>query len=175
MLREASKPLKRTARRRRPTAWRAGLGPWSAHVIAPLIVGTCIYLLWRSPTLQLFGWVESFGTADVLWAVRAVASPFKDSVPTWISYSLPDALWSYAFTCALCFAWANRRCWERSLWLLVPFVISIGSELLQAQGLVVGTFDWIDLGLSALACTVALLLFAPVNPLQGVQHNACPT
>jgi len=172
MLRESSKPLKRRGRKPQATARCSGVAQWLVHVIAPILVGTTIYLSWRSTTLRLFDWGDNLGMAEVLRTVRSAAWAGRESVPGWVAYSLPDALWSYAFTCALCFVWASRGYWERSLWLLVPLVVTTGSELLQGSGLIVGTFDWIDVLLSGAACVLALLLFAPTHPFHGGQRHA---
>ncbi len=147
--------------------WRASSSMWFANVISPILIGGFMYLAWRPTTLIVFDWFDALGFSGAVQAIRAVAAPWKGIIPDWVLFSLPDALWSYAFTCGLCFVWAKKRCWQRSFWIFVPLVLSIGIECLQVAGFLNGTFDWIDLCLSSAACILALILFSsPKNKIQ---------
>ncbi len=68
MLGDSSKPLRRRDPHPPALLWRGrGLSVrWLLHVTTPLLLGTCIYLTWRSPTLRLFDWAETLGTGELL-------------------------------------------------------------------------------------------------------------
>ena len=152
--------------------WRASISVWLANVVAPILLGGLMYLSWRSTTLVIFGWLDALGFSGSVQAIRAVTTPWKESIPDWVLFSLPDALWSYAFTCGLCFVWASHKCWQRSFWIFAPLVLSVSIECLQASGFLVGTFDWIDLCLSSAACILALILFSSPKTKTRNKRNA---
>lgn len=152
--------------------WRANIPLWLTNVFAPTLLGGLIYLSWRSTTLVIFRWLEFLGFSGAVQAVRAVATPWKEFIPGWVLFSLPDALWSYAFTCGLCFVWASHKCWHRFLWIFTPLILSVSIECLQASGFLVGTFDWIDFCLSSAACILALILFSSPKTKNRNKRNA---
>lgn len=140
--------------------WHSSISLWLINVVSPILLGGLIYLAWRPTAVIFFSWLETLGFSGSVQAIRAVATPWKEFIPGWALFSLPDALWSYAFTSGLCFVWASHKCWQRSFWILIPLTLSIGSECLQESEILIGTFDWIDLCLSSAACILGLILFS---------------
>ena len=66
---------------------------WWLHVIAPLLVGTSVYLLWRPPNLVFFAWVEWLSLSGVLGTARAAVASWAADLPPFILYNLPDLCW----------------------------------------------------------------------------------
>lgn len=128
------------------------------HVAAPIVLGSGIYVLVRSPHLRCFGWLRAAGLSDSVAAARMAAEPLSGYVPSWFLYSLPDSLWTYALTSVMLMLWYGRASVFKPLWLGAGPICGIGSELGQLVGLVRGTFDTADLLLNTLAAGTAILV-----------------
>lgn len=104
----------------------------------------------------MFTWVERLGAAHALGSARGRVRPLASALPEWVRYSLPDALWAFAFVSAMCAIWRHRLSAASAGWIGFAVLCAGGSELGQALGVVRGTFDWHDLLLLAVACALAL-------------------
>lgn len=125
------------------------------HIFTPILLGTCIYLLFRSENTLLFQWVKTIGLESFLFALRENSLSIK--IPNWLLYSLPDGLWVYAFTTALLLFWQGKN----SFWIWTPIFTSIIFEFAQATKIIQGTFDVLDLLFSAMAFTLSKLFLHP--------------
>lgn len=114
-----------------------------AHVIAPLGIGTTVYILWRGRGIRLFDWLGAAGLHPLVAQAREGAASVR--VPRAILYTLPDAMWAYAFGAALGLVWMGGAPLSRALWLLSAGGIACAIELGQAASIIPGTFDWLDL------------------------------
>jgi hypothetical protein len=126
------------------------------HVCLPILIGAAIYLLWRSPTLWVFGWIDAVGLGAVLASIRQ-AVPTAAILPPWVLYSVPDGLWVYAGTAFFARLWSGSHSASRWVWLLAMPCLGLGSELGQGLQLIPGTFDLADLTAYATATVLALL------------------
>ncbi len=129
------------------------------HVMLPLLIGGGIYIGFRSESLLLFQWIEHLGGIHLVTELRALTTEI--SLPNWVIYSLPDALWLYAFTYSILLIWEKQMHQISLGWLAIVFILGIGNELGQFYGIIPGTFDPIDLGLSILALFIPLMLLSP--------------
>jgi hypothetical protein len=129
----------------------------AAHVLTPIATGTTIYLCWRCDTLRVFGWLQALGLDSEVRFARLATTSLRP--PDWVRFSVPDALFAYVcFACCLR-VWNDRRApIGRTAWLLVAFGLTTGAEVLQAFGLLRGTFDPIDLLLTICATALAFTL-----------------
>lgn len=114
------------------------------HVMLPLFLGGLIYILFRSTKLRMFAWFSFIGLDGVIRKTRTFFFAFKNYIPNWIYFSLPDGLWIYSFTSALIIYWDNKNKSIKT-WLLIPFTMGILIEILQGMKLFPGTFDYLDL------------------------------
>ena len=117
------------------------------HVALPIAVGALIYVLWRVDTLLVFTWLDACGLHAGVRQARIACQTV--ALPDLVRFSLPDALWAYAFAFAIARIWAPTRSVGRWAWLGLCSIVTLGGELGQAVHLVVGTFDPADLALSA--------------------------
>ena len=122
------------------------------HVLTPLLIGGMIYILFRNESLIMFNWFDNLGVLEQIKELRAAINPMKSILPTWIYYSLADGLWTYAFVSAYLIYY------KVDYWLLLPFLLSIGVEILQYLQLFQGTFDVIDLLCCIAGYTLPFLL-----------------
>jgi hypothetical protein len=116
----------------------------SFHVIAPILIGAVIYILWRSKNLFVFRWLEMAGLAQIVTAAREYGFFYRSSIPQIVLYSLPDALWVYSYTAALALIWERDLSRQRLIWILLPTVTAVGAEFVQFFHIISGTFDWSD-------------------------------
>jgi hypothetical protein len=127
------------------------------HVILPLLSGTAVYLLWRSPTLLVFSWVRASGVDGIVMTIRAIVRPMVELLPGWFLYSLPDGLWVYSFTAFLLATWRGTPPSVATFaWLLAPTTLAVGGEVLQAFRVVPGTFDIADIMMCTLGGALAI-------------------
>lgn len=117
-----------------------------------LVAGGLVYLLWRSPTLWMFGWCEALGLGRHLASLRAVAEQHEP--PHWLLYSFPDGAWAFAGTVVMRGIWVSGKGAMKLFWIFVIPVLAIGSEIGQRFGFIPGGFDFNDL----VACVVAVSL-----------------
>jgi hypothetical protein len=139
--------------------WRlAGWSPggFLLHVFSPIALGAFIYLTWRTTRLKAFGWFESWGLRDVIVWLRTTFNGVDESLPEWVLYALPDGLWCYAATAFFARQWADSDTRWAWAWTLLAPALGCGGEVGQAIGIVPGTYDWWDFGLSALGAVLAI-------------------
>ncbi len=120
------------------------------HVVAPIVIGATIYVLFRDTTLTVFRWIEMLGLTDYVHVLRSAVAGARWA-PHAVVVTLPDGLWVYAGTAWMCSIWK----WTVNAWTLLPASIGVFSELGQLCGLVPGTFDVADLVLVSVAGPVA--------------------
>lgn len=131
------------------------------HGVLPVVAGAAIYVLFRSPRLRVFDWLQAAGLGGAVPAARAWARPAVDVLPEWLLFSAPDGLWIYGLTACLALVWRGEPGRARRLWLCLPILLGGGGELGQLAGLVPGVFDPADLLLSLAAWGAAILLNLP--------------
>jgi hypothetical protein len=112
------------------------------NCVIPVSIGGLIYILGRHETLKMFHWFQLLHLDTYIYHLRLVyQASITSSLPSWVLYSLPDALWMYSFTSAVLLSWKRKL----SFYLLIPFTLGAGSELGQYAHLVRGTYDSNDL------------------------------
>jgi hypothetical protein len=140
-----------------PPPAREGAAPWIMHVVLPTLAGGILYLGWRTRGLLLWDWAASAGIEDGLGALRAGLLATFPAPPEWVRFSLPDALWVYGLTFSVARLQRESSLAWKIGWLSIPALFGPGAELLQAVALLPGTFDPLDLLLTALAFGAAVL------------------
>lgn len=127
------------------------------HCLFPIILGGLIYTLFRSTSLRMFRWFSMFGLNQFIELLRNDISNYGLYIPDFFIYSLPDGLWIYSFTSALIII--NDYSWNAyKYWIILPFFLGIGSELLQILKVVSGTFDVSDLLIYFTGILLSILL-----------------
>ena len=113
------------------------------HCIIPIMIGGLLYVFFRSTSIRMFKWFDFLGLENVIQLMRSTLFNVKSNIPNWIYFSLPDGLWVYSFT---------------RIWLLIPFISGILSEILQYFGLFPGTFDYLDLCFSLFCIFLSIFI-----------------
>ena len=107
--------------------------------------GGLLYILFRSECLMVNRWVLSNQYGSIFKIIRIQTFQKLESIPKWMIYSLPDALWLMAFGLFLQLIWINETKRIRIIWTVVPCSVAVLWELFQATHHVNGTFDLVDL------------------------------
>jgi hypothetical protein len=129
-----------------------GVGRFFLYVFAPTALGASIYLLFRSPNLVVFRWLDAVGLRDAVMTWRTSVSDVH--LPEWLLYSAPDGLWVFATTSWIIHIWRGKPPWP---WLLSGVALGVGSELGQAMGIVPGTYQHEDIVVYVAGFLLALI------------------
>ncbi len=132
----------------------------------PVIVGGLIYLTYRTDTLIMFGWFTKIGLSDIIDFLRSNQHLQNLTIPSWIKFSLPDALWLFSFNYVLLTLWNFNVNRQSAFWLFLAPTIGLFSEMGQLIRVVPGTFDIVDLTFLFIATLIPLLL---VNNLKSIK------
>lgn len=134
--------------------------------ILPVILGGLIYLTYRTDTLIMFGWFNKMGLTDTIDFLRSNQYLQTLTIPSWIKFSLPDALWLFSFNYIILTVWNFNVNRQSAFWLILAPTIGVFSEIGQLVNIVPGTFDPVDLVLLILATLIPFLL---VNNLKSIK------
>lgn len=118
---------------------------FAVHVCLPVVLGAGFYLLFRSPELRVFDWIDGLGANDWIVRARILAAPAAEQLPLWVLFSLPDGLWVYALTAAMMMVWRGHEGSARVTWSAAGVVLAGSGEVGQVLAIVPGTFDSMDL------------------------------
>ena len=128
------------------------------NAVLPIILGGIIYISWRKESLYMFHWFNGLGLNGIILALRDFLLPAKNYLPAFILYSLPDALWVYSLTFVMIWIWRDGPKAKLLFWGSIGPILGIGGEIGQFFGVVIGTFDIVDLLLCSVSVCVAILL-----------------
>ena len=134
---------------------------WMALSIAAMGLGGLTYILYRPKSLTMFGWFESLGLDPIFERLRSEADSWAWRPPAWWIGSAPAALWLLSGLCAFAAIWRGCESRGARLWMAAVVAAGVGGEAGQAIGLVPGTFDAIDLGVSLVTIAVFALTTLP--------------
>jgi hypothetical protein len=134
-----------------PLAWLA--------LVAPLLLGGLVYVVFRAESLLMFRWFDAFGLGPAVAWLRVSLGGAGAALPRWFVFSFPDAAWVFSMTALLGVVWRARLgTAEARAWMSLGLLLGAGAELGQAVGLVPGTFDIVDLTLCLSAWLLAVSL-----------------
>jgi hypothetical protein len=105
-----------------------------------VFTGGTIYILCRPSDYSFFQWIRSLGFGGELASLRTHALPLGRQIPQWMIFSLPDGLWSFAYTLIILTIWVESKSILKYVWYASIPVLVFGSEFLQGTGITGGTF-----------------------------------
>ncbi len=124
-----------------------------------LILGTTIYILFRSSTLKVFSWLDLLRVNILDSKIRKTALSISEHIPDWVLLSLPDGLWLFSYVCLMLYIWKNTINVQNLFWISIIPAIAIASEIAQCFGILQGTFDLMDLLMYIFGGALPLLIF----------------
>jgi hypothetical protein len=113
--------------------------------VSALFLGGIIYILFYTSQPVFFSWIRAAGLNNWLSITRQYSLAAGSHLPPWIVYSLPDALWAFAYALMITGIWIRRNSGLKYFWMLTIPVLIVGLELLQYTGMVKGTFSLLDI------------------------------
>lgn len=127
-----------------------------AWAICSLFLGGLIYLSFRTDSLLMFQWCHALSADSIIAVLRGYCLPYKEVIPKWAIFSLPQGLWLYAGVIGIsCIWWTNPK--KSYLWTGALSVLAFAMEFSQGVGLLRGNYDNKDLSLLILALGAALV------------------
>jgi len=115
-------------------------------VILPVLIGTAIYVIWRPDTLIVFQWARALGLLPIVNSSRQALAEGYKFVPSWVIYSLPNALWIFSYAIVISYLWRSKeKGIVRTMWLLSPIILGVGYEFMQLIRVIPGTFCQFDI------------------------------
>jgi hypothetical protein len=124
-----------------------------------LLIGSLIYIFFRSETLVLFTWIGYFENIhEFVFYLRGYTVELATYFPLWFIYSFPDGMWvsSYVFLLLMIFDFKINR--NNSFLIFLIPMIGLFSEFGQYFGLVSGTFDLVDILLYLVCSLIPLII-----------------
>ena len=131
-----------------------------ARLIIPgtsaIFLGGMIYLLFHSSESLFFSGIRSSGLDNWLTFTRNSSLGLSPYLPSWGVYSLPDGLWAFSYSLFMTGIWWNSGSRLKYLWIATIPLLVLGSELLQLNSIIPGTFCVQDLILEILGITTGM-------------------
>jgi hypothetical protein len=124
------------------------------HIILPIIVGSLIYLLFRSKSILIFDYLKLFHLDSIIdsWRMGVkMIRPFDGIV-----FCFPAGLWLYSYMYATGMSWHHEINTKNLFWYVLPVMVAISSELGQYFKIIRGTFDWADVACYLVSAILAL-------------------
>ena len=124
-----------------------------------LLIGTSIYILFRSRRLVIFQWMHSLGIRDDF--ISDIRKPFENiflELPAWSIYSLPDGLWVFSFVSCALYIWQNSITLKSGIWIFSIPSMAIFTEIGQYLTFIPGTYDSMDVIFYVIGTVVPFLL-----------------
>ena len=110
-----------------------------------LLIGSYLYLKFRSETLLMFKWARNLGLDFIVSSIRGSFESLNSDRMKYIIFSAPYGLWVISFCCFIGAIWHKDSSLSAIILRLIVPVIAVSSELLQFVGFLPGTFDINDL------------------------------
>ena len=110
-----------------------------------LLIGSYLYLKFRSETLLMFKWAKNLGLDFIVSSIRGSFESLNSDRMKYIIFSAPYGLWVISFCCFIGPIWHKDSSLSAIILRLIVPVIAVSSELLQFVEFLPGTFDINDL------------------------------
>ena len=115
------------------------------HSFIPLFLGLFIYFGFRQKNILLFKWLNDLSLSNYAYSIRRIVNPNEIIYENFFVFNLPDGLWVYSFTSVMLIVWQGSVSRDNILYVTIPLILSVVSELGQFFGFIMGTFDVFDL------------------------------
>ena len=123
-----------------------------------LLIGSYLYLKFRSETLLMFKWAKNLGLDFIVSSIRGSFESLNSDRMKYIIFSAPYGLWVISFCCFIGAIWHKDSSVSAIIWRLFVPVIAISSEILQFVGFLPGTYDINDLLVLFVSTIIGLII-----------------
>lgn len=126
-----------------------------------LLVGSCIYILFRTTSLRVFEWIGKAHLSDEVGVLRYKLQDIV--IDDWILFCLPDACWSASYITLTDAIWKHAAAKSKVYFASIIPLIGVASELLQFFRVVPGYFDIIDIIAYILPLIIYIIIISHEN------------
>ena len=123
-----------------------------------LIIGSYLYLKFRSETLLIFKWAKNLGLDYIVNSIRGSFESLNSDRMKYIIFSAPYGFWVISFCCFIGAIWHKDSSLSAIIMRLIVPLIAVSSELLQFVGFLPGTFDINDLFVLIVSTIIGLTI-----------------
>ncbi len=123
-----------------------------------IFIGGLIYIFLRPSEHLFFGWIRLAGLDQWISPARSLSPWLGQLFPDWIIFSLPNALWAFAYTMLITSIWSGSKSWLKYFWMASIPLLVLGFEILQYPGLIPGTFCIQDIVFGVLGLVLGIFI-----------------
>ena len=105
------------------------------------LISLSIYLLLRSSNLKFINFAEN--KIPLLFEARKKSLSYSHSLPDFLLYNVPDALFLLAYNTLIIWIWYPKK--NSVYWIVIMLILMFLLEGLQYLGVLSGTFDVSDI------------------------------
>ena len=80
-----------------------------AFSILSMFVGGMIYIAFREDSLMMFDWFRRIGISAQIGLLRECIAPVHSSLPSFVVFSVPNALWYFSGLLAFSTIWHEQK------------------------------------------------------------------
>lgn len=124
-----------------------------------LIIGSLIYILFRSGNILIFKWFKFLGIAKFIDYIRKFTLHFAFSLPKWFLFSFPDGLFLFSYVTLMLSIWNFKVNYISGFWIFIIPWYFIGTEIGQLFSFYSGTFDKMDMFFYFLSLFISYFLY----------------
>ena len=139
--------------------------------IAGILLGSSIYIFFRSSGLIFFQWFKFLDIYDNIIYLRNSTLNYKIYLSDYCLYSLPDGLWVYSYVNFMFYLSLKLRIPLFSFWLFLLPLIALMSEILQLVKIMPGQFDIFDFISYLLGLVIPILLISKRATILNILSN----
>lgn len=130
------------------------------HIFLPIAIGSLIYIFLREDNILVFQIFKLIGVYEIIDTMRNATMTYREVIPEWIYYSLPDGLWVYSLN-VFCLLFTGYYLeFKNSIFSFIGIFLGLGSEIFQYFKLIPGTFDILDLIICFLGVVFAFITYS---------------
>ncbi len=126
-----------------------------AFALVSLLFWGLVYMTFRTEKLMMFRVFDIIGLGETISKWR---QSINISLPEWVIYNLPDALWATAYILVTDTIFRRGRDNTRLIAASIIPIIGILSELTQAAGIIPGTYDFLDIAAYMVPYTIFAII-----------------
>lgn len=132
------------------------------NTLISLLLAVTIYVLFRTKVYMVIDHAHFHILHDAINGIQSYSKQLKAILPGWVIYSLPDGLWTYAFTSFFVLHFRFDPFSKLKVFALAfTPVLSVSFEVGQHFHIFPGTFDFVDLFFDFAGSILPFLLFYP--------------
>ncbi len=136
-------------------------------VVAPLLLAFFIYISFRNESILINILIRKTFLKELFLDYRNSIFPLHSSLPQYICYSLPAALWLFSSLNLMFLLWKFEINRYNIIWYAIPILYCLLLEIIQMNHITDGTFDPMDL----LFYSIAKVLFLVIHKTKIIRHS----